>query len=466
MQTAVLSLPGTPARVPDARLRTRLARLVSALAACPEASLAQALAGWAALKAAYRFFANPRVTPAAILASERPAVLRRLADAPVVLVIQDTTDLDFSHHPAVRGLGPLSKGQGGEHWGLKVHSALAVVPEPCTIGGLLAQQLWRRDPAARGSRTQKRRRPTAAKESGRWLAVEQASLVGLPATTLAVTVGDREGDIDDWFAAPRPAQAHLLVRAAQFQRSLADGTALVDTVQQAPRLGRYQVDVAAAPGRTARSAVCSVRLARVALKQPDRRPPGTPKHAPLPVTAILVPEAGLPADGSEPLCWLLLTTLSLSSFEDACRCVYWYTLRWLVERYHFVLKTGCRVEDLQLETADGLLRAVAVYGLVAVQVLALTYLPREQPDLPCTVALRAAEWQALVALRPDLATPTGQPPALRTATRAIAQLGGFLARTSDGEPGALTLWRGLRRLHDTALGWQLAHRTPPVTGCG
>jgi Transposase DNA-binding/Transposase Tn5 dimerisation domain len=466
MQAALLTLGGTPARLPDARLRTRLTQLVTALAAQAEATLAQALAGWAPLKAAYRFFSNPRVTPPAILASERPAALARLTAAPVVLIIQDTTDLDFTHHAAVRGLGPLSTGKGGEHWGVKVHSALAVVPEPCQVVGLLAQQLWRRDPAARGSRAQKRQRPTAAKESGRWLAVEQASLVDLPATTLAVTVADREGDIDAWFAAPRPAHAHLLVRAAQFQRGLADGTALIDTVQQAARLGHYQVDVPAAPGRAARTAVCSVRLAPVALKQPDRRPPGTPTHAPLPVSAILVREETLPADGSAPLCWLLVTTLAVSSFDDACRCIYWYTLRWLVERYHFVLKSGCRTEALQLETADALLRAVAVYCLVAVQVLALTYLPREQPDLPCTVALSEPEWRTLVALRPQLTTPDGQPPALGVATRAIAQLGGFLGRKGDGAPGALTLWRGLVRLKDTAVGWQLAHHAPPVTGCG
>jgi hypothetical protein len=466
MQRALTLLSGAPAPLPDARLRARATCLITTLAAQAEATLAQALAGWAPLKAAYRFFANPRVTPAAILASERPACLARLAAERLVLVLQDTTDLDFTAHPAVRGLGPLSTGKGGEHWGVKVHSALVVAPETRVALGLLAQQLWRRDPAARGSRTQKRQRPTAVKESGRWLAVEQASLVGLPATTLAVTVADREGDIFAWFAAPRPAHAHLLVRAAQVQRCLADGTTLLDTVAQAPLLGRYQVAVAAAPGRAARMAVCSVRVAAVALKQPVPRPPGTPKHAPVPVTAILVREATLPADGSAPLCWLLVTTLARSSWEDACRAVSWYTLRWLVERYHYVLKTGCRVEDLQLETADRLLRAVAVFCLVAVAVLALTYLPREQPDVPCTVALTDAEWQTLVALRPALATPGGQPPALGAATLAIAQLGGFLGRKGDGEPGALTLWRGFTRLRDHTIGWQLAQRGPPVTGCG
>jgi hypothetical protein len=463
MVAAVTTLAGAPARLPEARLRARLDHLVTALAACAEGTLAQALASWGQLKAAYRFFANPRVTPQAIVASTRPDGLARLAAAEVVLLIQDTTDLDFTHHPAVRGLGPIGT---GAQWGLKVHTALAVLPEPLEPVGLLAQQLWRRDPARRGSRASKRQRLPADKESDRWRAVEQASLVGLPATTLAVTVADREGDIFDWFAAPRPSHAHLLVRAAQAHRCLEDGTALLDAVAQTAKLGAYQVDVPAAPGRAARTAVCRVRLAAVALRQPRNRPPGTPSQAPVPVTAILVREEVPPADSSEPLCWLLLTTLPLASFEDACRCIYWYTLRWLVERYHLVLKTGCRVEDLQLETADRLLRAAAVFCLVAVQVLALTYLPREQPALPCTVALSDAEWRTLVALRPALATPSGQPPALAVATRAIAQLGGFLGRTGDGEPGPLTLWRGLMRLKDTARGWQLAHGPPPVISSG
>lgn len=463
MQATVTSLAGTPAPLPDARLRARLEHLIAALAACAEGSLAQALDGWAALKAAYRFFANPRVTPQAILQSERPAGLERLASAAVVLILQDTTDLDLTPHPAARGLGPIGS---GEQWGLKVHSALAVLPEPLEPVGLLAQQLWRRDPATRGSRRTKRQRQPAAKESDRWRAIEQASLMGLPETTLAVTVADREGDIFAWFAAPRPAQAHLLVRAAQGHRCLADGTALLDTLAQAPCLGKYQVQVVAAPGRVARTAVCRVRLAMVALKQPRNRPPGTPPRQPVAVSAILVREATLPADGSEPLCWLLLTTLPLSSFEDACRCIYWYMLRWLIERYHFVLKSGCRVESLQLETADALLRAAAVSCLVAVQVLALTYLPREQPAVPCTVALSTAEWQTLVALRPALATAPGQPPALGPAMRAIAQLGGFLGRKGDGEPGPLSLWRGLLRLKDYTAGRQLAHGPPSVMGCG
>lgn len=448
--------------LPDARLLQRLARLLSALSSCAEGTLAQALCSWGQLKAAYRFFANPRVTPAAILASARPDCLARIAALPVVLLIQDTTTLNFTHHPAVRGLGPVGS---GAQWGVFVHTALAVNPADSVPLGLAAQQLWRREPAARGSRSHKRKRQTPAKESGRWQAVEQASLQDLPDGTTLVSVADREGDIFDWFAAPRPRQAQLLVRAAQAQRCLAEGGALLDAVAQTPRLGQYRVEVAAAPGRAARTARCSVRSAAVALKQPRNRPAGTPRRQPVAVTALLVREEQPPA-AVEPLCWLLLSTMPVASFADACQQIYWYTLRWLVERYHLVIKSGCRVEDLQLETAERLLRAVAVACLVALQVLWLTYLPREQPELPCTVALSAAEWQTLVALRPALASSTGQPPTLGAATRAIAQLGGFLARKGDGEPGPLSLWRGLMRLKDHAAGWQLAHGPPPVRRCG
>jgi Transposase Tn5 dimerisation domain len=178
------------------------------------------------------------------------------------------------------------------------------------------------------------------------------------------------------------------------------------------------------------------------------------------LTAILVEEETPPAAG-EPLQWLLLTSWPVTSWEDAVQVVYWYTLRWLIERYHYVLKTGCQAEALQLRTEARLERAVAVYGLVAVQVLWLTYLGREQPDLPCAVALDQDSWQTLWQVSsPGAPLPATAPP-LGEAMRRVAQLGGFLARRGDGDPGPLTIWRGLDRLHDIVLGYRLAHGSPP-----
>lgn len=141
-----------------------------------------------------------------------------------------------------------------------------------------------------------------------------------------------------------------------------------------------------------------------------------------------------------------------------------YAQRWLVERYHFALKSGCRVEDLQLRTTERVERALAVYAIVAWRLLWLTYLARADPEAPCTVALTTPEWQVLyvtIHQTPDLPV---RPPPLGQAVRWVARLGGFLGRAGDGEPGVKVLWRGLRRLEDLTLGWQLASAFPsPAT---
>jgi hypothetical protein len=154
---------------------------------------------------------------------------------------------------------------------------------------------------------------------------------------------------------------------------------------------------------------------------------------------------------------LLLTTLTVNSFEDAVRCIRWYTYRWLIERYHYVLKSGCRIEQLQLETADRIKKALATYAIVAWRLLWLIYSSREHPDIPCAPVLEIHEWQSLYCHVHATSIPPTTPPSLQQAVLWIAKLGGFLARQHDGNPGVKTIWRGWQRLHDIAFTWKLAH---------
>jgi hypothetical protein len=147
----------------------------------------------------------------------------------------------------------------------------------------------------------------------------------------------------------------------------------------------------------------------------------------------------------------------VESFSDAGEVVAYYRLRWLIERYHYVLKSGCGLEKLQLETGVGLERALAAYGVVAWRLLWLTYEARKRPDECCTVVFTEHEWQALYCAVHRTTKLPAEPPTLHEAVRLVARLGGFLARTSDGEPGVTTIWRGLIRLEDSVVGWLLAH---------
>ena len=180
---------------------------------------------------------------------------------------------------------------------------------------------------------------------------------------------------------------------------------------------------------------------------------------PVRLQVILVAEEA-PPTGIVPICWLLLTSLPVASLDDALRCVRWYSYRWLIERYHYVLKSGCRLEELQLQDAQRIQRALATYCIVAWRLLWLTYEARRQPERACDAVLDRHEWQSLYCTVHHVSIPAAEPPTLRQAVRWIAQLGGFLGRTHDGEPGVKSIWQGLRRLHDIAATWQLARTIP------
>lgn len=159
--------------------------------------------------------------------------------------------------------------------------------------------------------------------------------------------------------------------------------------------------------------------------------------------------------------WLLLTTVRVDSFETACERVQWYTCRWLIEVYHKVLKSGCRVEERQFAFADRIERYLALDSVIAWRVLFLTMIGRELPNLPCTAILEAHEWQALYCFIHKTPIPPLEPPSLQLAVGWIAQLGGFLGRKRDGAPGPIVVWRGLQRLSDLAIAWQLFHPAAP-----
>jgi len=155
-----------------------------------------------------------------------------------------------------------------------------------------------------------------------------------------------------------------------------------------------------------------------------------------------------PPKGVEPLEWMLLSTRPVLSAEDAVQCLRWYARRFSIELWHKILKSGCRIEAHQLSTEDRLERCYALYCVIAWRILYATWLGREAPELPCTVLLEEAEWQALYCMTHRSAELPFDPPCLRDAVRWIGKLGGFIGRKSDKEPGITSLWRGFQRLAD------------------
>jgi hypothetical protein len=443
----------------DKRLVRRTVQLVEALAARPEASVPQATVTWPATKAAYRFWDNDGVDPEALYQAQRDSVLARLPAVGPLLALQDTTDFNFTAHPRTRDLGYL--GRATQH-GLWVHSTLLADGDGVPLG-LLHQHVWTRDPAELGKRKDRDRKETAAKESQRWLDAQAATHRALPPGRPVLTVADREADFYDLFAAPRASYQHLLIRARPRRRVRHELRLLGAAVAASPARGQMTVAVSRQPGRPARQATLTLRFLEVILEPPANHP-RRQQLRPLPLTAVLAVEEN-PPPGQPPLRWLLLTTLPVPDFAAAVEVVRWYSRRWLVERYHYTLKSGCRIEQLQLETAARLRRALATYTLVAWRLLWLTYEARMHQELPCSSVLQAEEWQVLQRQFPAEAVAETDLPTLGQAVRLIARLGGFLARRHDGEPGVQVLWRGLRRLEDLVTGWRLAQaHAPPIVG--
>ena len=437
----------------DARLNARCSELAVQLAMQPSLSVNQACEDWADAKAAYRFFDNDEVTPERIQSPHQQRTVERMAQYPRVLAVQDTTFLNYTHHPQTEGLGPIGK-KSQKQRGFGLHSTLAVLPGGLPLGLLTQAVLIRSEDEPSHRPEECRLLPIEDKESYRWLQAFEQTLALAPMGVEVITVCDREADIYEMFAFARTKNAPLLGRASS-DRALLDVEVrkLWPKVTGQPVVGYLTVHIVGNNTRRARQATVSVRFVSVTL-----RPPWRPNGLKLPaitLNAVFVREEDPPADVDEPIEWLLLTNTAVASFEEAQQVIGWYCCRWQIEIFHKVLKSGCRVEDCRLQTADRLQSFVALMSVIGWRLHWMTYINRCQPDLPCTAVLTTIEWEALYMRIHKSKRLPDTVPTVHQAVRWIARLGGFLGRKSDGEPGVTTLWRGWQRLQDLAATWEI-----------
>ena len=448
-------------RLGDPRRWRRLLKMVSTLAMRPGSSIPKAFPRHAEATAAYRFLHSPEVVPGEIIAGVSQAVVERCAGLPLVLALQDTTSFNFQQHPATSGMGPLN----GRVNGFLMHSVLLATPAGVPLG-LLDQTVWARDPQGPRTAALYQKRPFADKESHRWVAALQAVQERLDPTTRVLNIADREADIYEVFAETRSLNSDLLIRNSN-NRRLQDGpdAYLWQALAAQPVAGELTLQLPRRVQEKPRTTRLAIRYCAVTLR-PSTRRVGEEPLPPVSVTAVEARELDPPA-GKKPIVWVLLTTLPVADLAAAVQCVSYYSRRWLIERYHYTLKSGgCRFEDSQLQDFAALTRLLALQCLVAWRLLWLTYLSRTEPEQPCTVAFTDLEWRILhramrkidpaFLRRSGYDASSGLPPPLRTAVRWMAKLGGFLGRKGDGEPGIKVLWEGLTILHHIVLGAMLA----------
>jgi len=448
-------------RLPDARLERRLQQLVEQMAAGLGRSIPLACQDWAATKAAYRFFSNDRICEEQILAGHFQATRERLPQGEEpVLVLHDTTEFTYQREDeAAVGLvskGSVRKDQQGHPvyfttCGVCLHSSLAVTPEGLPLG-LTAARFWSRKAfKGRQARRKAHNAPIEEKESVRWLENLRASsgLLGQPGHI--VHVADQESDIFDLFGVAQQLGTHFLVRTRADR--LADGGPLTvaEAVAQNPCQGLYRVRVRNRK-REPCEALLEVRYRHLSIQTPKGKQKRYPAQT---VTVIEAREQQIPPD-RDRIDWKLVTDLQVGSLDAAIEKVQWYALRWKIETFHKILKSGCRAEQARLRTTARLTNLLAVFCILAWRVFWLTMTNRIAPDAQPELVFTKLELRILDQLVNNKSAP--QPrrqPVLSPYLIKLARLGGYLARNSDPPPGNETIWRGLTRLIDIQLGVML-----------
>jgi Transposase Tn5 dimerisation domain/Transposase DNA-binding len=448
----------------DERLDARYRVLLDQLSDKPSLSIPAACGGYAEAQAGYRFFANEKATPAKVLQPHRNATMERIRAETVVIAAQDTTEVNLTRKKEKVG-GPLNDEQ---HWGLYAHPLLVMTPERVPLGVVHAE-MWSRDPeefakSSQERRQERRQKPFEEKESYRWLkGFKAACQVAAEApNTKVVCVSDSEGDIYECLVAgaeDEGPRAEWIVRGCQDRALLEEDQNLLQLLACRAPLGTMTVWVSkreASTGddrkrrqpRESRKAKVTVRAVRTLL-----RPPGRPgqKLPPVYTNAILVREEHPPA-GEEPIEWLLLTSLPIDTFEDCCTAVGYYCCRWEIEIYFRVLKSGCKIEELQFEHADRMQVCLAMYMIVAWRVLFVLMMGRKCPELSCEAVFAEEEWKSVYVMATRAPVPK-TPPTLAVMIPMIAGLGGYLDRKGDGPPGPQTMWIGMQRMRDFAAAW-------------
>lgn len=446
----------------DERLCRRFRSLLTDIGGAVGASLPFACQDWASTKAAYRFLANDRVDPSDILSGHFGATAERFATSDgMVLVLQDTTEFSFQREQpeligftkAVATNAKRKDGRKRVHTvcGILMHASLAVTTDGLPLG-VAAVKFWNRK-KFKGARALKKtinptRVPIEQKESVRWLQNLEQSTALFGAPGRCVHIGDRESDIYELYCKAHELGTHFVVRTC-VNRLAGDGEhTIADEMDEVTVKGLHRIETRDEHGNVC-SATLELRYRRIHVLPPI----GKQKQYPaLDLTVIHAVERNAPK-GRKPIEWKLITDLPVRSRAEAIEKLDWYAMRWKIEVFHKILKSGCKAEESKLRTADRLANLIALYCILSWRVFWLTILNRTTPDAPPEIALTDAEIHVL-----DHVAPDKQPRRRKTLSHyltKLARLGGYLARTSDPPPGNMVIWRGLTRLTDIQIGVEI-----------
>jgi hypothetical protein len=425
----------------DKRLKKRLMQFIENSRKNAKESILGSTKERNSAKAFYRLLSNDKFDFAQMQESVKNATISRMTGT--VLLIQDTSDLNLNGHKKTEGLGYCS-----EHVrGIKLHNCIAISPEGLPIG--LAGQYYetRKEAKSKLSKVEKTARPIEEKESYRWLEMLMETTKDIPKNVNVVTICDREGDFYELYAKALELSTDFIVRVTH-NRSSEDNEKTADKIRKTKAIGKITVNIprdsrSGAPARQTEMeiAYCQVRIPKPTNVQDDK----IAKN--LQMNLVRITEL-TPPSGQKPIEWILATNIPLFNDKDAMKIVEYYVQRWKIERFHFVLKSGCNAQKIQQRTFERIKPVLLIYSVIAIFIMAVTYMGRISPDIPCNVFFEEDEWKILYRIIRKTKTFPDKPYSMATAIMYLGQLGGYKRAPSDGLPGLKTIWLGLFALYN------------------
>ena len=427
----------------DVRRNDRFVSIINNISHQPGASIPKQNKSWYDTKATYEFFKNKDVSLEELQKTMRLYGAKSIAEKDTVVIIDDISNISYNDSAAT-GLGYTDNANGR---GIMCYSSLALSSQGLPLS-LLYQHTWTRALHELGKSHKRKQRTFKDKESYYWYGAMSEVNTLLGERVHKIHIADREADVYELFFHAFEDHTDLLIRARQ-NRALSDGSHLWNNIAGQPIAATVKLDI---PDKTTKKKIqvqAELRYHQVEILRPHTN---KDSYESVSLTAIEIKEK---SNREDKIHWKLLTTLEVKHPKDVLKCIQYYTYRWLIERFHYVLKSGTKIEELQLKDAVSLQKAIMVYSMAAFRVMQLVYESRHYPEASCEVALSTEQWQTLYILIHKNNQLPKKPPSLQQAVLWIGKLGGYLERKSDGPPGLKTVWQGYQQLYHAASVYEL-----------
>lgn len=439
----------------DKRLNNRLKHLLSTASKQPQMSINKMFHTRKEIQACYRFFSNDLVDETKIIAPHIEKTIERIQEHSVILTLSDTTSFNFTTRKTLKDSGYISSNNAQ---GFFFHSTLAITPERLHLG-IVAQKFWAREKEKPATRVHRENKQLSEKESYRWLEsyVQSCKLAQKCKNTKVVYISDREGDIFEIYAeyeSQEKFKAEYVIRSNHNRTVYNDSksTKLLNSqLEESKILGEIEFEIEKRESSERRIVRQTVQAEQVTIK--SRYGADIPNQK-AKLNAVYLKEVN-PPDGESPINWCLLTSLPITTVEEIKTVVKYYLCRWEIELFFKTIKSGCKVEEKSLRSAERLYPLFALLSIVAWRVNFLIQASRMAPEVSCEKFFERAEWKAGYIAATRKKDPPESPPKMKEMMEYIAKLGGHLGRKNDARPGLKSIWLGICKLTNYADAWDL-----------